>query len=97
MRPKVARSGAFDPTLICPHCSADMADATVRLEDLVSHLPLGGFVATGPDGYADGEDRTLVSCPACSKPSVLRIVDASVVLIAARTPADRRYLARGAA
>lgn len=77
----------------CPHCGSDMDGALVRLEDLLTALPIPGWIRTGPDGYAGARNASvIVRCPSCDKPSALAVTDAQVKLIACRTEKDERLL-----
>lgn len=77
----------------CPHCNAYMDDATVRIEDVLDHWPFNRFVARDAEGYCiEIEQGLTLACPACERPSVLRIQGRSVWLIPARTEKDLQFV-----
>lgn len=102
--PVMTRESVFENTLPpCPHCGAAMDDATVRLSGLVEEAregKRGGWIVAidrhvnvDSGGFADTDTSNLVvECPTCGRPSALVIDGFDVMLFAARTPIDKRFI-----
>lgn len=86
--------------LVCPWCREEMADAQVRLGDLVE-----GWEAASPDWPERGPlgeaiSALVVDCPSCSRPSMVALAGAAisdrdtryVKLVPVRTATDTRLV-----
>ena len=96
--PKMTRADA-DGTPKCPHCSAPLLGASVKIEDLMEHFPFGGAIAVGPDGYAREDEHLTSECVDCHKPFAIGFNPESddwyswqIKMVAARTKKDDEYL-----
>lgn len=88
---------------LCPWCRAPMDAAQVPLDGLLRAL-CDGLVHKHPPGSGeadpDADERLMVDCPSCSRPSVLVLKEGSVAhrmdalgtLYPARTEKDRAYI-----
>lgn len=83
----------------CPHCSDPVFSATVTIEALMDHYPLGGWFGIGDDGYAREGEHLTASCGSCHKPFVIGFNDDpetwfqwQIKLGAARTKKDEAYI-----
>ena len=86
--------------LVCPWCRQEMADAQLRLGDLVE-----GWERESPDWpergpLGEAKSALVVDCPACAHPSMVALAGAAisnrdnryVKLVPVRTPADVRLV-----
>lgn len=86
--------------LVCPWCREEMADAHVRLGDLVE-----GWEAANPDWpdrgpSGEATSPLVVDCPSCARPSMIALAGAAISrrdnrylrLVPVRTPADVRLV-----
>lgn len=76
----------------CPHCGADMENATTTLGSIMEAGEIAHYVPVDEDGYASGTWHPRLTCPSCSRESVLARDIVEVKLIAARSPLDQRML-----
>lgn len=68
MKPPKMTKADDDGTPHCPHCSAPLWAATVTIEDLMTHWPVGGWITVGADGYAGEDEHLTIECGECRKP-----------------------------
>lgn len=86
----------FGDVPLCPWCREPTDEVQVPLENLSAALQrgLGRFIERSDEGETDAD--IVCDCPACGKPFAVGL-KAHGMLLAVRTDADRRLLAREAA
>lgn len=97
-KPKMTKTDS-DGTPRCPHCGADMSNATVTIGDLMEHYPIGGWLAIGDDGYAREGEHLTTHCGECQKPVAIgfngNLEDWyawQIKMVAARTKKDDEFI-----